>query len=72
MPLFLLSIVLVAFGVVIGSLATWLKQHRWRVRARHAEQEARELREQLAGRSWPAGDAGTAPQPAPLSFPPAA
>ena len=47
LPLFVLIFVLVAFGVVVGGFAAWLRQHRWRVRARRAEAEARELRARL-------------------------
>jgi uncharacterized integral membrane protein len=78
MPLFLLSFVLVGIGVLIGSFATWLRQHRWRARARAAEREVRLLREQLAARRWPqdepqqAPPAGAPRAPAPLSLPPAA
>ena len=32
MPLFMLIFVLVAVGVVVGGIAAWLKQHKWRVR----------------------------------------
>lgn len=78
MPLFLLSFMLVAIGMLIGSFATWLRQHRWRARAREAEREVRLLREQLAARRWPQDEAHQTPPadtpraPAPLSLPPAA
>ena len=53
LPLFVLIFILVGAGVVIGGIATWLRQHRWRVRARRAEADARDLREQLdAARSY--------------------
>jgi len=48
MPLFVLIFVLVAVGVVVGGIAAWLKQHKWRTRARRAEAEARDLRARLA------------------------
>ena len=47
MPLFILIFVLVAVGVVVGGIAAWLKQHKWRMRARRAEAEARDLRLRL-------------------------
>ena len=47
MPLFVLIFVLVAVGVVVGGIAAWLKQHKWRMRARRAETEARDLRVRL-------------------------
>jgi uncharacterized integral membrane protein len=46
-PLFILIFILVAVGVVIGGVAAWLRQHKWRMRARRAEAEARELRAKL-------------------------
>jgi uncharacterized integral membrane protein len=46
-PLYGLIFVLVAVGIVAGGIAAWLKQHKWRVRARRAEAEARELRARL-------------------------
>jgi uncharacterized integral membrane protein len=47
MPLFVLIFVLVAVGVLVGGIAAWLKQHKWRTRARRAEAEARDLRARL-------------------------
>jgi uncharacterized integral membrane protein len=78
MPLFLLSFVLVGIGVLIGGCVTWLRQHRWRVRAREAEREVRLLREQLAARRPPHHEAQQTPPaetlhaPAPRQLPPAA
>jgi uncharacterized integral membrane protein len=52
MPLFMLIFVLVGVGVVVGGIASWLRQHEWRMRARLAETEARDLRARLdAGES---------------------
>jgi uncharacterized integral membrane protein len=72
MPLFILIFVLVGVGVLIGGIAAWLRQHKWRVRARRAEADVRKLRTELdAQRSMapppPVRDA----QP-PLIIPPAA
>lgn len=47
LPLFILIFVLVGLGVVVGGIASWLRQHKWRIRARRAEAEARELRARL-------------------------
>ena len=47
MPLFMLIFALVAVGVLVGGIAAWLRQHKWRMRARRAEAEARELRLRL-------------------------
>jgi hypothetical protein len=46
-PLFGLIFALVGLGVLVGGAASWLKQHKWRTRARRAEAEARELRARL-------------------------
>lgn len=43
-PLFILIIVLIILGVIVGSLATWFSQSRWRKAARAHESEARALR----------------------------
>jgi len=47
MPLFILIFALVALGVLVGGIAAWLRQHKWRARARRAEAEARDLRTRL-------------------------
>jgi uncharacterized integral membrane protein len=47
LPLFVLIFVLVIFGVVLGGLATWLRQARWQWAARRAESENRQLRLEL-------------------------
>jgi len=44
LPLFILIFTLVAVGVIVGSAVTWLKQRKWRARARRAEAELRALR----------------------------
>ena len=72
MPLYGLIFVLVGLGVLVGGVAAWLKQHKWRSRARRAEAEARDLRARLDAaeprRAVPAPrDAAT-----PLILPPAA
>lgn len=72
MPLFLLVLTLIAFGIIIGGLVTWFGQHRWRVRARRAEKEANDLREKLAQRQWSPQAQLPPAEPAPLTFPPAA
>ena len=47
LPLFALILVLVIGGVVLGGVAAWLRQSKWRRAARLAEWEARELRAEL-------------------------
>jgi uncharacterized integral membrane protein len=46
-PLFGVIFALVGLGVLVGGIASWLKQHKWRTRARRAEAEGRELRARL-------------------------
>ena len=72
-PLYVLVFVLVIAGVVIGGIAAWLRQSKWRRAARAREAELRtargeidRLRGQLA-----AGEAASAPRPLSLR-PPAA
>jgi len=47
MPLFILVFVLVGLGVLVGGIAAWLRQHKWRTRARRAEADVRRLRSEL-------------------------
>ena len=58
MPLFVLLFAAVVLGMVIGSLATWIKQGRYRKMARQRSQEAEMLR-QAAART-PGSSAGAA------------
>ena len=46
-PLFVLIFILVIFGVLLGGIATWLRQARWQWAARRAEKQNQELRLQL-------------------------
>ncbi len=45
-PLFLFLLGTFAFGLVVGGIATWLSQGKWRRGAREGAREARELRRQ--------------------------
>jgi uncharacterized integral membrane protein len=45
MPLFVLLFLALAFGMIVGSIATWLKQGRYRKLARQRSQEAESLRQ---------------------------
>ena len=47
LPLYLLILILVIFGVLLGGVATWLKQARWAWAARRAEKENHALRLEL-------------------------
>jgi uncharacterized integral membrane protein len=48
LPLFALILILLIAGVLLGGIAAWLKQAKWRRAARLAEAEARRLRAELA------------------------
>jgi uncharacterized integral membrane protein len=43
LPLFLLIMLLVIAGVVVGGVAAWLRQSKWRARARRLAAEVRKL-----------------------------
>jgi uncharacterized integral membrane protein len=60
-PMYLLIFVLLIAGVVLGGCAAWLRQSKWRARARRAEAQLSALR---ARSSEPSGVAPTAPPPA--------
>ena len=47
LPLFALILALVIGGVVVGGVAAWLRQSKWRRAARRAQAEARELRAEV-------------------------
>jgi hypothetical protein len=71
MPLFILIFVLVGLGVVVGGVAAWLKQHKWRARARRAEAEARDLRARLDA-GGPKRNVPATIETPPFAVPPAA
>ena len=48
LPLFALVILLLIIGVLIGGLAVWLRQGRWRQAARRLERELQHLRGKVA------------------------
>jgi uncharacterized integral membrane protein len=47
LPQFALILILIIGGVIIGGIAAWLRQGKWRWRARHFEAEAQVLRREL-------------------------
>src|SRR3990170_8057136 len=61
MPLFVLLFAAVAAGMIVGSLATWVKQGRYRKLARQRSQEAEMLRQ--AVQRPPAQGAPQLPRP---------
>jgi uncharacterized integral membrane protein len=58
LPLYLVIFALLIGGVVLGGCAAWLRQSKWRARARRAEAQVKVLRAQLNERS---GAASTTP-----------
>jgi hypothetical protein len=71
MPLFMLVFLLVGLGVVVGGIAAWLRQHKWRARARRAEAETRNLRARLDAQA-PRHPLPAALDAPPIAVPPAA
>jgi uncharacterized integral membrane protein len=47
LPLFVLIILLLIIGVLIGGLAAWVRQGKWRIAARRWERQAQALRKKL-------------------------
>lgn len=76
LPLFALAFALVILGVILGGIATWMKQGHWRRAARSLDMEVRKLRgenEQLRKHAEMAEAAARArPEPPKLIRPPAA
>ena len=48
-PLFILILLLLLIGVIVGGMAAWLRQSKWRRTARRLEAEVRDLRVELEG-----------------------
>jgi len=73
LPLFVLIIVLLMLGVLVGGIAAWLGQGKWRRSARRLEREAGELRTQLRTlrhAAEPAGHPGDSTLPPRLQLKP--
>jgi len=62
LPLFGLVIVLLIIGVLIGGMAAWLRQRRWRRAARRLEREVKELNAQLDALQGADVDQGIVPR----------
>jgi uncharacterized integral membrane protein len=58
LPLFALIVVLLIVGVVIGGIAAWLRQTKWRRTARRLEREVGKLRTEIDGLERTAGIVG--------------
>ena len=69
MPLFALILVLLIGGVVIGGVAAWLRQGKWRWRARHFEGRTRDLSAEVEELRRRAG-AAEPPQARPVDYAP--
>jgi uncharacterized integral membrane protein len=61
LPLFALIVLLLIIGVLIGGLAAWLRQGKWRHTARRLERELRELRQKIGALEGSAGEATIIP-----------
>jgi uncharacterized integral membrane protein len=62
MPLFVLLFAAVALGMIVGSIATWARQGRYRKLARQRGREAETLRQEVAS-SVPVQTAPQLPRP---------
>jgi uncharacterized integral membrane protein len=49
MPLFVLILILLMLGIIIGGVASWAGQGRWRRTARHLDADVRDLRSEVDG-----------------------
>ena len=76
MPLFVLIIAMAILGVIIGGVAAWLRQNKWRRAARNAEAQARRLQMELDAASGrygvPANEQPAAARRPRLTIPPPA
>ena len=62
LPLFALIIVLLIAGVVIGGVAAWLRQAKWRRVARRLEREVDDLRGEVASLRRSSGNVASVPE----------
>jgi uncharacterized integral membrane protein len=62
LPLFALILVLLIAGVVIGGVAAWLRQAKWRRVARRLEREVEELRSEVASLKRSSGSVAIVPE----------
>jgi uncharacterized integral membrane protein len=62
LPLFALIILLLIIGVLIGGLASWLRQGKWRSSARRLDRELRHLRDKLTAFEGTAAKPTIAPE----------
>jgi uncharacterized integral membrane protein len=69
-PLFALILALVIGGVIVGGVAAWLRQGKWRRAARLAHAETRELRAEVDRLKQRLGPAALPAEPMPRDFTP--
>ncbi len=62
LPLFALIIVILIVGVVIGGMAAWLRQSKWRRTARRLEREVNVLRAKVDALQGSAGEPSIVPR----------
>jgi uncharacterized integral membrane protein len=62
LPLFVLIIVLLIAGVVIGGVAAWLRQAQWRRAARRLQREVEELRSEVTSLRRSSGNVASVPE----------
>jgi uncharacterized integral membrane protein len=69
LPLFVLIFVLMIFGVLIGGVAVWIRQTKWRRTARKLDGEVRTLHQEMDAirRRFAAGQQEAAGEPAPYT-----
>ena len=65
LPLYLLMLVLLIGGVVVGGIAAWVRQAKWRRAARRADAQSRELRAEVERLKRRPGPTALAAHPAP-------
>jgi uncharacterized integral membrane protein len=70
LPLYLLMLMLLIGGVVVGGSAAWLRQAKWRRAARLADAQARELRAEVDRLKWRPGPGALAAYPMPADAAP--
>jgi uncharacterized integral membrane protein len=61
LPLFAVMLGLLIFGVIVGGVAAWLRQGKWRRMARQLQREAQELRTRIGAYEASSERTGIAP-----------
>jgi uncharacterized integral membrane protein len=68
LPLFVIVFILLILGVLIGGIAAWIRQSKWRRTARKLDADVRALHQELETirRRFATGPPAAAPDPGPL------